>query len=221
MPVITKSTLDFLQDLKGNNSREWFAANRKHYEKAKAEYEIFVQALINRISEFDPVFKGLDVKACTYRINRDIRFSNDKTLYKTHMGAFIVRGGKNFADRYAGYYIHVEPGDQSMIAGGAYIPPRPWLSAIREKIDLQGEELVRIIKNREFVKHFGEIEGEKLKTAPFGYPKDHRFIDLLKMKSYLVSRMLSDEEITGQGCFELIADACRTMKPFNDFLSEY
>lgn len=221
MLKIEKSTLDFLRDLKNNNDRDWFTANRKRYEEARSNYGNFVQAVIDSISDFDPVFRGLDVKSCTYRINRDIRFSSDKTLYKTHMGAFIVRGGKKFADRYAGYYIHVEPGDKSMIAGGAYMPPKPWLSAIREKIDLHGGELGKIIRSREFVSNFGEIEGEKLKSAPMGYPKEHPYIELLKMKSYLVSKMITDNEITGSGCLTMIVDACRAMKPFNDFLSNY
>lgn len=221
MNQIQRSTLDFLTDLRRHNDREWFAKNRKRYEEARADYESFVQSVINKIAEFDIVFKGLEVRSCTYRINRDIRFSNDKTLYKTHLGAFIVRGGKKFADRYAGYYIHIEPGNNSMVAGGAYIPPAPWLSAIREKISEQGEEFIRIIKNKDFTGYFGEIEGEKLKTAPKGYPKDHPFVELLKMKSYLVSDQIPDSEVTGPKFFDHIVGACRAMKPLNDFLSEY
>jgi uncharacterized protein (TIGR02453 family) len=221
MIQIHRSTLDFLTDLRRHNDREWFAKNRKRYEEARADYESFVQAVIDKIAESDIVFKGLDVRNCTYRINRDIRFSNDKTLYKTHMGAFIVRGGKKFADRYAGYYIHIEPGNNSMVAGGAYMPPALWLSAIREKISEQGEDFIRIIKTKDFTEYFGEIEGEKLKSAPKGYSRDHPFIELLKMKSFLVSNQISDSDVTGTGCFDHVVGACRAMKPLNDFLSEY
>ena len=119
MNVINKSTLEFLADLKQNNYREWFQKNRKRYEGARDNFESFVQTIIDNISVFDPILKGLEVKSCTYRINRDIRFSPDKTLYKSHLGAFIVRGGKNNGNRLAGYYIHVEPGGNSMVAGGA------------------------------------------------------------------------------------------------------
>jgi uncharacterized protein (TIGR02453 family) len=177
--------------------------------------------LINEISGFDPILKGLEVKSCTYRINRDIRFSNDKTLYKTHLGAFIVRGGKQNGDRYAGYYFHVEPGGNSMIAGGAYIPPKPWLSAIREKIDEQGDQLLKIISRKDFIEVFGEIEGEKLKTVPKGYPRDHPFIELLKLKSFLAARMISDKDVISNSCFDLIIRASRVMKPLNDFLNDY
>lgn len=221
MKQIERSTLDFLSDLKLHNERDWFLKNRKRYEAAKQNYEGFVQAVIDRIADFDPILKGLEVKSCTYRINRDIRFSNDKTLYKTHLGAFVVRGGKNNGNRFAGYYIHAEPEGNSMIAGGSYMPPMPWLTAIREKIDEQGADFMKIINNREFIKYFGQLEGEKLKSAPKGYAKDHPYIELLKLKSYLAVKMISDREITGERCFDLIIGASKALKPLNDFLNDY
>lgn len=221
MNQIHKSTLDFLADLKKHNDREWFNRNRPRYEAARNDFESFVQALIYEITKFDPILKGLEVKSCTYRINRDIRFSNDKTIYKTHLGAFIVRGGKRNGDRLAGYYIHVEPGNNSMIAGGAYIPPMPWLTAIREKIDEDGEKLIGIISKKEFMEFYGEIEGEKLKSAPKGYKRDHKYIELLKLKSFLVSRMITDKEILDPRCFGIILKGSRIMKPLNDFLNDY
>jgi len=221
MNVINKSTLEFLADLKQNNYRDWFQKNRKRYEDARDNFESFVQAIIDNISVFDPILKGLEVKSCTYRINRDIRFSPDKTLYKSHLGAFIVRGGKNNGNRLAGYYIHVEPGGNSMVAGGAYIPPAPWLNAIREKIDDQGEKLVKILNNKELRSVFGEIEGEKLKSAPRGFPKDHPYIEYLKLKSFLISKLFTDKEVTNKEWFGMVLEACRIMKPLNDFLNDY
>ncbi len=221
MIKINESTLTFLSDLKKNNNKEWFAGNRSRYIEAKENFEAFIQAAINGIGSFDPFIRDLEVSSCTYRINRDIRFSSDKSIYKTHLGAFIVRGGKKNGDRYAGYYIHVEPGNLSMLAGGAYMPPAEWLRAIREKIDDQGDELVKIITDPEFGKYFGELEGEKLKTAPKGYPGDHKYIDLLKHKSYLVTSMISDDRITSKGCLEYITGASEAMKDLNNFLSEY
>ncbi len=97
MPQIDKSTLLFLADLKRHNDRDWFNENRKRYEAAKINYETFVQEVINSITMFDPIFRGLEAKSCTFRINRDIRFSTDKSIYKTHMGAFIVRAVKRTA----------------------------------------------------------------------------------------------------------------------------
>jgi len=221
MTTIDRSTLTFLADLRKHNDREWFLANRNRYIEAKSNYEKFVQSVIDEIIRFDPVLKGLEAKTCCYRINRDIRFSNDKTIYKTYMGAFIVKGGKKNGDRYAGYYVHVEPGNNSMIAGGAYVPPMPWLTAIRTKIDEQGSNFKKILADKDLKYYFGEIEGEKLKSAPKGFPRDHPDIELLKMKSYLVSRTISDKEITSDTVFNLIIKACIAMKPLNDFLNDY
>lgn len=221
METIQKSTLAFFSDLRNHNDKEWFAANRKRYEEAKSNFENFVQTVINEIITFDPILNGLEVKSCTYRINRDIRFSNDKTIYKTHMGAFIVRGGKKNGDKFAGYYVHVEPGGNSMIAGGAYMPPMPWLTAIREKISEEGDRFVKILNNREFRDFFGELEGEKLKSAPKGFPKDHQYIEYLKMKSFLVARTFSDNEITDKSWLNMIVKGSRLMKPLNDFMNEY
>ena len=109
---------------------------------------------------------------CVFRINRDIRFSTDKSVYKTNFGAFMVRGGKKNGDKYPGYYLHIEPGS-SFVAGGAYIPPSPWLSAIRDNIAYSGDKLVEIITGREYSNYFSGLEGEKLKLPPRGYSKDH------------------------------------------------
>ncbi|HLP71780.1 MAG TPA: DUF2461 domain-containing protein [Bacteroidales bacterium] len=220
MEPIKKSTFDFLKDLKKNNEREWFLENKPRYLEAKQNFEGFAGNLLGGIIKFEPIMKGLEVSSCVYRINRDIRFSNDKSPYKTHLGAFMVRGGRQNGDRYAGYYFHIEPGNNSMIAGGAYMPPADRLAAIREKIDEDGDKLVRILKNKDFAGMFGEIEGEKLKTAPKGYPKDHPHIDLLRLKSFLVVRMLKDSEVTSPECLDLVLKACRLMKPLNDFLNE-
>lgn len=221
MVTIQKSTLTFLSDLKKNNNREWFNDNRKRYTEAKDNFESLVQAVIDEVTKFDPILKGLEAKTCMYRINRDIRFSNDKTIYKTYMGAFIVKGGKNNGDKFAGYYIHIEPGNGSMVAGGAYVPPMPWLTAIRRKIDEQGDSFHKILNSKDLKNYFGNIEGEKLKSAPKGFPKDHRDIELLKMKSYLVSRQFTDREAASEGFFDLILKGCKAMKPLNEFLNDY
>jgi uncharacterized protein (TIGR02453 family) len=219
MESIQKSILDFLKQLKVNNNRDWFLQNKPSYLAAKKNFEAFTQELIDRIVKFEPVLKGLEASSCTYRINRDIRFTNDKSPYKSHFGAFIVKGGKQNGDKYAGYYFHVEPGN-SLIAGGAYMPPAPWLAAIREKIDEEGDSLLKIIGSKDFKSTFGSIEGEKLKTAPKGFPKDHPHIDLLRMKSFLVERSVSDNEVLSEECLDMVVRAAKTMKPFNDFMNE-
>jgi uncharacterized protein (TIGR02453 family) len=220
MEPIIKSTLDFLRAIKDNNNRDWFLEHRKSYDEARHNFEQFVQVIIDNIIEFEPIMKGLEVKSCTYRFNRDIRFSNDKSPYKSHLGAFIVRGGKKNGDKLAGYYFHIEPG-KSMVAGGAYMPPAPWLSAIREKINDEPEKLSEIISAQDFIKYFGKIDGEKLKTAPKGYPSDHPQIDLLKLKSYLVINEVKDEFVLSDKFIDHVMNVIRAMKPLNDYLNEY
>jgi uncharacterized protein (TIGR02453 family) len=217
---IQKTTMEFLSDIKQHNDKEWFIKNRDKYDKARNNYESFVQAVIDEISKFDPSLRGLGVKSCTYRFNRDIRFSNDKSIYKTNFGAFVIKGGKKFSDRYAGYYIHIEPG-KNMIAGGAYMPPSQWLNAIREKISIDPNPLLKIINNKDFKNNFRNLDGDKLKTAPKGYPKDHPSIELLKYKSYLAVNEVSDKMVLSIDFFSHIMKVVKAMKPLNDFLNDY
>ena len=218
MICIDPSTLEFLSDLRLHNDRTWFAENRPRYEAARDNYSRFVQAVIDEIVRFDPILKGLEAKSCIFRINRDIRFTHDKSVYKTNFGAFMVRGGKKSADRFPGYYLHIEPG-QSFISGGAYIPPAPWLNAIRANIAENGDRLVKILNSREYRKYFNGLEGEKLKLPPRGYEKDHPHIELIKMKSFLPEKSLSDDEVTAPDFFETVTGAFRAMKPVIDFLT--
>jgi len=220
METNKKSTLDFLTAIKCNNNRDWFLANRPSYLDAKDNFESFVQGVIDRIILFDPIIKGLEAKSCVFRINRDIRFSNDKSPYKSHFGAFIVRGGKKNGDKYAGYYFHIEPG-ASIMAGGAYTPPAPWLSAIREKISDSPEEFMKITGEKDFIKYFKSIDGEKLKTAPKGYPKDHPQIELLKYKSYLVVNEAPDKLVLSKDYMDHVVKTFKAMKPLNDYLNVY
>ncbi len=217
MLQINKSTLQFLSDLSLNNDRLWFDGNRSRYATARGNYEAFVQAVLDEIVTFDPIYNGLEAKSCIFRINRDTRFSHDKSVYKTNFGAFMVRGGKKNGDKYPGYYLHIEPGS-SFVAGGAYIPPSPWLKAIREKISESGEKLTGIINTREYKKYFSGLEGEKLKVPPRGYLKDHTHIELIKMKSFLAERNFSDDEVLAADFFDTVTNAFRAMKPLNDFL---
>jgi len=218
MSTINKSTLDFLTGLKCNNDRDWFNANRPKYLEAKENFEAFVQEIIDRIVLFEPIMKGLEAKSCIYRINRDIRFSNDKSPYKSHFGAFIVRGGRKNGDRFAGYYFHIEP-SASILAGGAYMPPMPWLTAIREKINGYPEEFIKITKSKDFIKYFGKLDGDKLKTAPKGYPSDHPHIELLKYKSFLVVNNASDKLVLSNEYQDHVISVFKAMKPLNDYLN--
>lgn len=219
MKVITPATFDFLKKLAVNNNREWFSANRDLYNKVKTDFSGFIQEVINRLSEDDRMLRGLESDSCIFRINRDTRFSADKSPYKTNLGALIIRGGRKNIHRFAGYYIHIEPGE-NMIAGGAYMPPSPWLTSIRGKIAGEPERFIRIIENEYFKKFFGEIENDKLKGIPKGFSASHPQIGLLQYKSYLVVNYVNDKQVLSNSFLNHVLEVAGAMKPFNDFLNE-
>ena len=182
---ITKSTFDFLKDLKKNNYREWFQANSKRYDAASGEFLNLVSAIVKDLMTFDPEIGSINPKDAVFRIYRDVRFSSDKSPYKTHMGAYFVKGGKQSGN--AGYYLHLDP-EGSFAAGGVWQPLPDILKAVRTEIYENLDEFKSIIRNEVFIDTFGEIEGEKLKIPPKGFPKEFPGMELLIYKSYTVFR---------------------------------
>lgn len=219
MSTITKDTFQFLKDLKQNNNRDWFLANKPRFEIAKNEFEQFITQLIGEISKFDPTIGHHSAKDCIFRIYRDVRFSKDKSPYKTHFGAHISAAAKK-SDIHsrAGYYIHIEPG-ASMLAGGAYLPQGPWIKAIRQEISYNAVELKSILAGSDFKQYFGEMEGEKLKKAPRGYQPDHPEIELLKYKSFLASNNCPDKQVTSPDFPGHCAKVFKAILPFDQFLN--
>ena len=142
--MINPVLFQFLRELKKNNNKEWFDANRSHYSALRKEFENFINLVIAEITVFDKTVAHTTAKASIFRINRDIRFSNDKLPYKTNFGAFIAKGGRKGIN--AGYYIHVEPGE-GFLAGGIYMPSGPMLKAIRTEIYENIEEFKKIVEN--------------------------------------------------------------------------
>jgi len=219
MTTISKNTFQFLNELKQNNNRDWFLENKPRYEEAKKEFEVFIDALIAEISKFDGSIGHHTAKECIFRIYRDVRFSKDKSPYKTHMGAHITSAAKKSEiHSRAGYYIHIGPGE-SMLAGGAYLPQGPWIKSIRQEIAYNADDFRKIINSKKFKEHFGEIEGEKLKKAPKGYEPDHPEIELLKYKSFLASNKVSDKDVISKDFLKHSADVFKTLHPFDDFLN--
>lgn len=217
MAAISNDTFKFLKDLAKNNSKEWFTDNKKRYETAKEDFEVFVTALIQQIAKFDESMAHLEAKKCVFRIYRDTRFSKDKTPYKINMGASFSPSRSQIHD-HAGYYLHIEPG-KSFLAGGAYMPPTPWITKIRQEIDYNTAEFKKILNSATFKKNFGELEGEKLKTVPKGYPKDHPALELLQYKSFLMVQNCDDKLVTSDGFLKHAASVYKTMVPLNAFLN--
>jgi uncharacterized protein (TIGR02453 family) len=214
--MLNPDLLTFLTELKENNNKEWFEKNRPRYKELREHFINFISLLIHEISAFDKSIGHPEAKKTVFRINRDIRFSPDKQPYKTNMGSFISGGGKKAA--LPGYYFHVEPG-AGMLAGGMYMPPGPELKKIRKEIFENPEEYRSIINDKNFEETFGEIHGEKLKTAPQGYPKDHPDIELIRYKSYTVFREVDDSFFTGPDLMNESIRIYKSMKPLNDFLN--
>ena len=210
--------IEYLTLLKANNNKEWFNDNKAVYNNAKKYFETVVQKLINEIALFDPEIGYPDVKKCIFRINRDIRFSKDKSPYKTNFGGFILKGGRNSGN--AGYYLHLSP-EGSFIAGGSYMPENETLRNIRMDIVQHIDEFINIVENKDFKKTFGEIEGDKLKNLPKGFPEDFTYPELIKYKSYSVITDLSDEQIklVEPDFLKLVVDTFKKMTPFIQFLN--
>lgn len=213
---MNKIILDFLKQLSANNNREWFQANKKTYDAAKAEMEAFVDKLIPRIALFDPSVKYVHAKDCMFRIFRDVRFSRDKSPYKTNMGAWITKAGRKSPG--PGYYLHIQPGE-SMLAGGVYMPDPVWLKKIRSEIYYNAAEFKAILKDKQASKYFnGLSDWDKQKLPPRDFPKDFPDVDLLKYKHYTFSHMLADKEVNSDDFDKKVLKVFALMKPLNGFL---
>ncbi|MBL7937673.1 MAG: DUF2461 domain-containing protein [Bacteroidia bacterium] len=211
-----EATLKFLKQLAKNNSKEWFDVNRTTYESCKAEFEAVVKLVIDKSVSFDKGLAGLEARKCLFRINRDVRFSKDKSPYKLNMGASINPGGKK--DMGAGYYMHIEPG-KSFLAGGCYMPQPDVLAAIRQEIDYNTTDFKKILNAKDFKTYFKELsQDDKLKTAPKGYPKDHPELNLLQHKHFIVVHPLKDSEITDKNFPAHASKVFKAMLPLNQFL---
>lgn len=193
--MITKESMKFLSDLKKNNNRDWFQDHKNDYEKYKNNYQEVIEAFLAAMIPLDDSLQSLTAKDCSYRINRDIRFTKDKTPYKTHMPIWMSAGKKN--TNLAGYYIHLEKGE-SFIAGGVYWPDAADLKKIRTEIGFFHDDLVAILQNQEFKAVFGDFERDEnnsLKTAPKNFEKDHPAIEYLRLKCFTVIHKIPDADL--------------------------
>lgn len=214
-----QNAIGFLKALKSNNNKEWFEKNKANYLASKEEFEVLIDKLIKGIGKFDKkISPQLKARDCTFRIYKDVRFSKDKTPYKTNMGASMNPGGKK--SPVAGYYFHLEPG-ASFLAGGMYMPEPEMLSAIRQEIDYNPDTLLKIMKSASFKKYFkGLDEIDKLKTAPKGYAKDHVHLGLLQHKHFIVSHPISDKQLLDKKMDTFVLSGFQAMLPFLEFLRQ-
>ncbi len=213
--LIPKSGFEFLSSLKKNNNRDWFNANKDRYLKELSFIEQFADALLAELNKED-VIETPSGKKSLHRIYRDIRFSKEKTPYKTNWSGSFRRATKQ---RRGGYYFHLEQGN-SFIAGGFWGPNPEDLKRVRDDIAYDATPLRKILKSKSFVSTFGKLQGEQVKTTPKGYDSDNEGIDLLRYKQFLVKRNFSDKEVMSDTFLKEAAQTFRHMRPFFDYMSE-
>ncbi len=218
--MFQSSTLSFLKDLKKNNNKPWFDSNREKYLAAKTDFENFIGKLLEATATFDEDIKELQVKNCTFRINRDIRFSKDKTPYKTNMGAYISRGGKKSI--FAGYYFHLEPGGKSFAGGGLWMPAAPELKKVRQEIDYCFPAFKKIINSPAFKTQYSGLEMDErqmLVNIPKGYDKENPATPFLKLKSFVATKNIPDTLLTSPALTKDVVLAFKALMPLVKFMN--
>lgn len=223
--AFTKRSLTFFRQLARNNEKAWFEAHRDEYEnEVRAPMRELIEELDVRFARFAPEIGG-DPKRSMFRINRDVRFSKDKSPYKTHAAAWFhhrnaARSVGSEADAgSAGYYFHLEPGGRSMLGAGLWRPPRPQLNKLREAIADDPKALDRIA--RSLPTRFGGLEDEAaLKRMPRGYAEDHPAAKWLKYQSFTTGRTLTDAQVTSKSLADLLAKEFAAVLPLVRWLNE-
>jgi uncharacterized protein (TIGR02453 family) len=218
--MLQPSALKFLKDLKKNNNKPWFDLHRKEYEAAKNDFVNFIQQVIDKHSKNDKTISNIKAKDCLFRINRDIRFSKDKSPYKSNFGASINKGGRK-AMNSAGYYFHLEPG-QLFVGGGIYQPMPDELNKVRQELDYCFDEFKKIIAAKRFKSIYGDLDKSKeflLSRVPKGYEADNPAAEYLKLKSYIAMVKLSDKDVVSKDLLKKTVEAFETLQPLINFIN--
>ena len=211
MEKFEKSSLKFLKDIAKNNTREWFKSNKNRYEELKNNSKAFLADLEKEINKHDQI-----EKTKLFRIHRDVRFSKDKTPYNSHASMSLSREG---VYRRGGYFLRIKPGE-TILACGFWGPEPKDLKLIRDHISADSKPLRKILKSKKFKEVFGEMEGEQLKSAPRGYDKDHRDLDLLRYKQFIVTKKFKDSEVVAEDFIKKLNQTYKAVRPFFDYMSD-
>ncbi len=212
MNTIPKEIFQFLEKLKANNHRDWMTANKKEYQNNEKILKGFYASIAERLNEKDEI-----EKTKVFRINRDVRFSKDKTPYNVHRSVSYSRAG---AHRRGGYYLRLESGN-SQIAGGFFSPEPGDLLRIRKEFEMDDREIREILAQKDFYKAFGGFNpSNQVKTAPKGFSKDHSSIDLIKNKSFFVTHSFTDSEVFAPDFLDKVIYHFELLHPFFDYMSD-
>jgi len=209
--TIPKKTFSFFKTLNKNNNREWFTEHKPEFKSIEADVKNFYTALFENLQKHDDVDKMK-----MFRIYRDVRFSKDKTPYKTHFGGSFGRTKPRLR---GGYYLHIAPGD-SFIATGFWEPNKEDLFRIRKELELDAVEFRKIITSKKFKGVWGDLVGNEVKTAPKGFNKEHADIDLIRKKQFIFTKKFSDAEVTSPNFLNEVLDGFKAIRPYFDYMSE-
>jgi uncharacterized protein (TIGR02453 family) len=212
MNYIKAETYQFFNDLRYNNNKEWFHSQQTRYKEARANIKAFIQELHDRMNEVDVIERHK-----ISRINRDIRFSKNKTIYKDYFWGSFIRFGKQ---RRGGYMFSVEQDNRSFCGGGFYKPNPTDLLRIRNEFNLGEQRVFEILGTADFKKKFGKIRGEEVKTAPRGFSKDSPNIELIRKKQFTFKRSFTDEEVLRKDFMDQVFESFCSLRPFFDYMSE-
>ena len=217
--MLQPATLRFLKDLKKNNNKPWFDTHRKEYENAKNDFAALIDEVIKKHGKKDDTISHLSARDCMFRINRDVRFSKDKSPYKTNMGAYINPGGKK--SLLGGYYFHCEPGG-SFVGGGLWMPMPPELHKIRQEIDYNLPDFKKIIESKKFKDVYNTISRDAeytLTRVPKGYEADNPAAEYLKLKSIVAIASVPDSTLTSAELVKKITTAFGALQPLLEFIN--
>jgi len=209
---VEKQTLAFLKKLKQNNNRDWFSEHKPEFTVVQDQAKAFYSEVRNRLEKHDEIdqFK-------LYRIYRDVRFSKDKTPYQPHFAGSFSRLGDALR---GSYYIRIRPGE-TFVAGGFWQPNKEDLLRIRQEIDIDDSEIREILANKDYQKYFGtSFDGAELKSAPRGFDKQHKAVDLLRKKGFIATRHFTDKEVLSNNFIEEVSNSFKALRPFFDLFSD-
>lgn len=213
--TIKKSTFLFLKDLAKHNNRDWFNKHKGRYLAEQENMLAFAENLLEKMRTHDEI-ENSSAKKVLYRIYKDVRFSKDKSPYKTSWSGSFRRATKK---KRGGYYFHLEPGN-SYMAGGFFGPDADDLKRIRQDIDLNSADWKKLLGNKKTKAFFGTLRGEQLLTTPKGFDKDHPAIELLRYKSFVLRHNFTDKEVLSEKFPALLNQAFKNLRPFFDYMSD-
>jgi len=210
--MIPKEAFSFFKKLSKNNNRDWFNEHKTEFKAIESK----VKEAYNHLGELMNQHDQID-KVKVFRIYRDVRFSKNKAPYKTHFGASYHRKKPELR---GGYYVHIQPNNESFIATGFWQPSKEDLHRIRKEFEMDDSEIRAILANKTFSKTWGSFVGVELKTAPKGFDKTHPAIDLIRRKQFIFIKNYTDEEVLAPNFIDKVNEAFKIVRPYCDYMSD-